>query len=237
MEPAALGVLLEPRPQPRPLAQQRLVCDLDRPLVRGQQPAVRQCGERGRSVLVAAGLELVERHAAAHEGALVVLARVGQPQEDASRGYALVAGESVVSRLGEPANRAAYTAGPLVGGPAHHVAVALAPLLEQRGREQRQPAGLVEHVGYQRVGKRGLDTQTHAARGLDDRPVQLVAVAWGRRAPGSRRRAARGRRGSRSARRSRRARRSRPVCDGHDPPPARQARPETPLAPARRGRR
>ena len=64
--------------------------DLDRALVGGHEPAVRQGGERGRRVLVAAELELVERHAAAHERALL-LAGVRQPQQDAPRGGSLLA--------------------------------------------------------------------------------------------------------------------------------------------------
>ena len=41
VEAATLGVLLEPCPKPRPLAQQRLVSDLDGPLICGHEPAVR----------------------------------------------------------------------------------------------------------------------------------------------------------------------------------------------------
>ena len=174
VEPPPLGVLLEPRPQARPLAQQRLVRDLERPLIRGHEPAVREGGQRGRSGLVAAGLELVERHATTHERGLL-LPGVGQAQQDAPRGGALRLGQPRVGGLGQAADRAAHTAGALVRRAAHHAAVALAPLLEQGGGQQRQAAGLVEHIDDQGVRERRLDPQPDPARRLDDRPAQLVA--------------------------------------------------------------
>ena len=61
VEAAPLGVLLEPAAQARPLAQQRLVRDLERPLVHGHEPAVGEERERGRRLGVVA-VELVERH-------------------------------------------------------------------------------------------------------------------------------------------------------------------------------
>ena len=65
----ALGVLLQPAPQPRPLAQQRLVGDLDRVLVDGDEPALGQHRERAGRILVALDLELGERAPAGAPGA------------------------------------------------------------------------------------------------------------------------------------------------------------------------
>ena len=53
MQAPAVGVLLEPAAQPRPLAQERLVRDLDRAIADGQQAAVREHGERPADVVVA----------------------------------------------------------------------------------------------------------------------------------------------------------------------------------------
>ena len=58
VKPAALGVVGEPATQPRPLAKQRLVGDLDRALVHGHEPALGQDRERGGRLLVALDLEL-----------------------------------------------------------------------------------------------------------------------------------------------------------------------------------
>jgi hypothetical protein len=80
-----------------------------------------------------------------------------------------------VGGLGETSHGAAHTAGALVRGAAHHAAIALAPLLEQRGRQQRQAARLVKHILDQGIRERRLHPEPDPPSGLDDRPPQLVA--------------------------------------------------------------
>ena len=84
--------------------------------------------------------------------------------------------EPLVGALGQPRDRAVHAAGLLVGAHAQAPAVALLPQLEQRGRQQRQRAGLALDVGDQRIDELGLDAQAGAPRGQLDRPPQLVAA-------------------------------------------------------------
>ena len=101
MEAAALGVLHEPGPQARPFAQKRLVGDLDRALVDGQQATLGEHRERPGGVGVALELELVERDPATDERLrLHVVAR--QPQQHRPRPALL--GQR--SGAGRPARRA-----------------------------------------------------------------------------------------------------------------------------------
>ena len=58
----ALGVLLEPAAQARPLAQERLVCDLDRRIADCQQAAVGERLEHRPEVLHLLALEVRHLH-------------------------------------------------------------------------------------------------------------------------------------------------------------------------------
>ena len=79
VEPATLHVLVEPRLQPRPLAQQRFVSDLDAVAVDGQQPAGDQRLDGHTGFMVAAD-DLAERQTAPQvDGAVVP--RIGQAQQ------------------------------------------------------------------------------------------------------------------------------------------------------------
>ena len=79
----ALGVLLEPAAQARPLAQQRLVRDLDLALADRDQPLVGQHGEDLGDA--SSPSQLGERHAAAHDGVALALARQAQQDRAARR--------------------------------------------------------------------------------------------------------------------------------------------------------
>ena len=105
----ALGVLVEPAAQPRPLAQERLVGDLRRAVAERDEPAVGQHREHAPHGVVVVGVELVERDAPADGAPGGVLA--GQPQQDAARDRLLLCIEALVGRLRQPRDRAAHAAG------------------------------------------------------------------------------------------------------------------------------
>ena len=70
-------------------------------------------------------------------------------------------------------NRSADAADPLVRGQRKQPSVALAPEVDERGREQRQPAGLARDVVDERIDKRWLDVQPGPLRRPFDRAAQL----------------------------------------------------------------
>ena len=183
MEAATLGVLLEPAAQPRPLAQQRLVGDLDRALVDGQQPALGEHGERPGGVRVALELELVERDAAADER-LRLLVVAGEPQQHRPRPAPLGLAQALVGVLGQAGDRPVDAAGALVGAVAKRAPVAALPELEQRGREQRQAAGLAGDVADQRRDQPRLDPQPGPARRAARSPGAARRGASARPGPG-----------------------------------------------------
>ena len=150
-QPAPLGVLLDPLAQARPLAQQRLVGDLDRALADGDEAAVGERGEHGGHVLVALQVELGERRAAAHRR--VALALADEAQHDRADERLVLLGNACVGALGQPRDGAVDTAGLAVGGEGERVLVPLLPELEQGGGEQRQRARLALHVVDERIGR------------------------------------------------------------------------------------
>ena len=106
MQAAALGVLLEPAAQARPLAQQRLVRDLDLALADRDQPVG---GEHGEHVGDAARPRA--RRAARAGARRVALALAREPQQD-PRALACCGGvEPLVGALGQPRDRAVHAAG------------------------------------------------------------------------------------------------------------------------------
>ena len=174
MDAQALAVLLDPRAQPRPLAQQGLVGDLHGSRGDREQALVGEQRDHPRGVLVAR-LELGERDAPALDGALGALAR--EPHEHAARDGLLCVVEPLERVLGEPRHRRAHAADALVVGVAQAPAVAALPELEQRRGQQGQRAGLRLGVRHERVGELGFDAQARAVRRELDRPAQLVATA------------------------------------------------------------
>src|SRR5919106_909436 len=69
VEPPALGVLVQPRAQPRPFAEQRLVRDLELVLPDREETPLAQDRDHAAGVLVRLEVELRERGAAARNGA------------------------------------------------------------------------------------------------------------------------------------------------------------------------
>ena len=152
----ALGVLLEPAAQPRPLAKQRLVGDLDGALVDGDEPAVGEHREGARGVLVALDVELGERDPPA-DRAWPPRRRPGAAGSPAPAPLGF--GQPPVRALRETRDRAADAAARRVVGAAQGASASLLPELEQGGGEQRQAAGLVGDVGDQRLDERRLDAR------------------------------------------------------------------------------
>ena len=170
-QPASFGVLLDPLAQARPLAQQRLVGDLDGALADGDEAAVGQRREHVGHVLVALQVELGERGAAAHRR--VALALADQAQHEGAHERLALVGDAGVGALGQPRDGAVNAAGLAVGGQGERVVLPLLPELEQRGGQQRQRARLALDVVDERVGQLRLHPQPHPAGGQLDGAPQL----------------------------------------------------------------
>src|SRR5262245_33775832 len=110
VKPAALGVLGKPVAQARPLAKQRLVGDLGRPLVDGEQATLGQHGEGPGGALVAVELELVEGNAAADEALRLLVVGAGEAEQHRARPEPLGRSEALVGVLGKARYRAADAA-------------------------------------------------------------------------------------------------------------------------------
>ena len=173
VEPAAFRVLLQPLAQPRPLAEQRLVGDLERLLAHSHETAVGENRHDASSILVRLELELRERRAAA-DGVVAVDAR--QPQEDPAGGLRC---SGVKPSYASSAIRATAPRTPPLSryvSSRQRPTVTVLPELDERRGEQGQPARLVDDVGDEGVHERGLDVQAGAARGQLDRAPQVVRL-------------------------------------------------------------
>jgi hypothetical protein len=104
------------------------------------------------------------------------LARAGQSQQHSAGHRLLVRVELVPGAFGQPGDRAPYPAGLLVGGYRQGAAAAVLPALQQRTRQQRQPAGLLGDLGDHRVGQARFQAQSGPAGGQLDGAAQLVLV-------------------------------------------------------------
>ena len=112
-KPAPFGVLFDPLAQARPLAQQRLMGDLDVSFRHGDETAVGQRREHVGHVLVALQVELPEWSAAAHRRVALVLA--DQAQHDGAHELPALVGDASVGALGQPRDGAVNAAGLAVG--------------------------------------------------------------------------------------------------------------------------
>ncbi len=168
-----LGVFLQPPPQTRPLPEQGLVRHLDRVLGHREETVLRELREDRRRDWVAIQIELLEPDGPLRHG--LALAGGDEPQEDGARGVPLGVGELLVGRLRQPGHSAPHPPGPLVGVQADPAAVPVLPQLHKRGREQRQPAGLVGDLLDDGVDERGLEAEPGPARRELDRAAELLA--------------------------------------------------------------
>ena len=166
VQPPPHAILLEPPPVARPLAQQRLVRELDRPGADGHQPGV---GQRGQHRLgVGDAMDLHQRHAAPLGGALT---EVGEPQQDLPGHGALALGQPHIGGLGDPRHPAAHPSRRAVRLDAKHAPVPGLPQLEQGGRQQRQGPGFIPDLGDEHVDQAVLDLEPRpGSRPLDHLP-------------------------------------------------------------------
>jgi hypothetical protein len=171
VDPEVVAVVLDPLAQPWPLAEQRLVRELDGARADGQQPGVGEMADHGRGVAAALGLELREREAAALDAALGL--HLGQPEEHRARERLLPRVEPAERLLREPRDRPEDAARGLVGREPQPPPVPALPELEQRRGQQRERAGLVLDVAHQRLDEVGLDVQADPLRRADDHLAQL----------------------------------------------------------------
>ena len=174
VQPAALVVLLQPVAQPRPLAQQRLVCHLHRAGADHHEPAGGEHVEDIADRLVVVGLELVERHAPPHCAAARVLA--GQPQQDAPRDGLLRRVEARVGGLGEPRDGAPHAAGALVAGEREERPSRRSHSSNRAVESSGSAPGSSSTSGQQPVDELRLDAQPGPLRGQLDRAPQLGAL-------------------------------------------------------------
>ena len=214
--PPALLVLVEPVLEPRPLAEQRLVGDLDRAAVRREQPGRRQHRQGPLHVRVGRDVELGQRDPPA--GHRLPLA-ADEPEEDDPRGRLLRVGELAVGVLGEAPDRAADAARRGQRRQPDRPAVAALPELDERRREQRQAARTALDLVDQPLDQRRLDREPGPrGRALDHRAVFVATHRPDEHL--ARRQLLRERRAPRhSGRRSRRAARGPPRQSRLEPPP------------------
>ena len=140
--------------------------------MRGQQSVFGQALHDRREHVVALEIELRPRDAPPRDDPVVAARH--EPEEEAVDGRALRLGQVLVRSFGEPRDRPTDAAEPLVrlepkpSVPARH------PELDERRREQRQPARLVRDLVDERLRECRLDAHAGAAGRQLDRSAKLV---------------------------------------------------------------
>ncbi len=167
-DPLALDVLLEPVRQPRPGPGQRLVGDLDRLPVRGDQPGSHQPLHDVLPLRV--GEQQPARHPGAHRVALVTGGH--QAQQHLSEQLPLPGRQRFVQLLGRLRDAAADAAGRLVAGDRQGAALPALPGPAQCMREQRQRTRLALHLPNQQIHQARLEQQAGRFRRPGDRGAQ-----------------------------------------------------------------
>jgi hypothetical protein len=180
-----LVVGVDPRPQPRPGRQQRVVGYLRRLRVHRDQPLDNEPAEQ-----VAGGIAVLQpRQVAQRDGAAsirCIVRHVHQAEEDPARHILLVAGEAGVDLFGGPGDRIPDAAACLVIGHHQLAAAAVLPGGEQRVREQRQRPGIVRRarraagcshrgqITQQDLDQADFHIEAHQPGRLDDRGPHLL---------------------------------------------------------------
>ena len=139
-----------------------------------EEAAVGQHVEHPAHLVVALGVELLERDAPAHRAARGVLA--GQPQQDPARHGLLMGVELSVRRLGQPPDRAEDAARPLVRRERSvrpsRSCQSSSSALDSSGRAPGAPSTSASR----RSDELGLDAQPGALRRQLDRAAQLLVL-------------------------------------------------------------
>ena len=170
-QPPSLPVVLQPALEAWPLTQQRFVRDLDAALGDGDEPVSSEGLEHARDVVVPGDIEISQRDSPAYDD----LALTGnKPEHDTPGNLLLCRSERCKGLLRQPSNRTAYPTGLLVRLEPQRAAFASLPELYEGGREQRETAGLVTHVGDERIDQLGIDPEAGPGRRELDRPTILI---------------------------------------------------------------
>ena len=170
-DPHARGVLVEPGLQARPRVRERLVSDLDSPVVGGEQARTDEAGDdtvaAGVAAQVVAG-QAVARGRTVGDGA--TSRSISDRQRSRSWGS-----RCSYSWSADRATAPGDAPGRVVGLEGEHAAVATAPGLDERVRQQGEGPGVALHVAQQDVHEAGLEAQSGAFGGSLDRLAQRVA--------------------------------------------------------------
>ncbi|MDQ1014141.1 hypothetical protein QFZ43_000690 [Streptomyces afghaniensis] len=166
----AVAALLDPAGQAWPPGDQRLVRQLHRVTVQGDQTGADQALQH----VPRAAAEFCPGGRAAGVGRAV--ARRDQPQQDPPGDTPLLRRQPAVQLLGGGGDRAAYATRLLVRSQGQHPAAAAAPGLQQGVREHGQRARLVDDFVDDPGGERTFHGQAGGGRRPGDHLAQFVPV-------------------------------------------------------------
>ena len=173
MQAPPFGILGEPLAESWPVPEQRFVRHLDLAVARRQEASGGERIHNGRHALVVAQVEFRDGHATARDG-LAASSR-GEPEHQPARDPLPVFIQGGIGGLGVRCDGSLHAAHALVRLELQRAVLPLLPQIEQRGREQRQPSGLADDVGDERLGQCGLDDEIGAFRRPFDHATQLAA--------------------------------------------------------------
>ncbi len=173
MQAQTIAILVEPRAQPRPVPDERLVRDLGRAVADGDEAGVGHRVEQLGDALVAPERgELGQRRPAA--GVLGPFSRFGQREERAPRKLLLVGIERAVHVFCGRRHRGAHSARGPVRVERELPAVPILPRRAKCVGEQRQGAGLAQDLLDQHLDQARLDVQTRDLRRTGNGLAQLL---------------------------------------------------------------
>ena len=168
MDAQPLASFVDPRLEARPLSDQRLVRDLDRTLVDGDEARSRQRPHDGRD---AVATELVQCRTTTR---VHRLARFDEPEEDRAGQLLVRRVEFIQHAVCRRRDRAAHASGRVVAVEGEPATVPSFPRRMQRVREEWKGTGFTFHLGDEHVDEPDLDAQPGRPRRFGDRPTKLV---------------------------------------------------------------
>ena len=176
MQTDPLAVLLEPAAQRRPAADQDLVCDLGRAVVKGDEPRLVESLEQAPDgVRRATGLDqLLDPDAAPR--VLDVITELGEAQEDVAQHGPIAFRRSLDHGVGGTRDRLADATTRVVCGDGERPPVAALPRFAQRVGHEREGAGLAGDVSEHEVDETGFEPEAGLSRRLGDRASQVLVA-------------------------------------------------------------